>query len=138
MSSTAIIQPLVVLGLWTTLICIWMYVKRIPAMQKAGIDPQAAKHVKDINLPSDVAQVADNYNHLFEQPTLFYAIALAIAVMGHGDETHVQLAWAFVPLRVVHSLVQITINIVMLRFAIFALSWVALGAMIVREAMMVF
>lgn len=138
MSSTAIIQPVIVLGLWTTLICIWMYIKRIPAMQKAGIDPQAAKHVKDLKLPSDVTQIGDNYNHLFEQPTLFYAVALAIAVMGHGDDTHVQLAWAFVFLRIVHSLVQITINVVMVRFGIFALSWVALAAMIIREAMMVF
>lgn len=138
MSSTAIIQPVVVLGLWTTLICIYMYLRRIPAMQKAGIDPQDAKHVKDIKLPSDVTQVGDNYNHLFEQPTLFYAIALAIAVMGHGDETHVQLAWAFVLLRIIHSLVQVTINVVMVRFSIFALSWVALGAMVVREAMMIF
>lgn len=138
MEPTSILQPVIVLGLWTSIMCIWMYVTRIPAMSKAGIDPQAAKHVKDISLPSNIAQIADNYNHLFEQPTLFYAITLAIAVLGHGDETHVQLAWAFVILRVIHSLIHATINIVLIRFSVFALSWVALMVMIIREAMMIF
>lgn len=137
MEPTSILQPVIVLGLWTTVMCIWMYATRIPAMTKAGVDPQAAKHVKDVTLPSNVAQIADNYNHLFEQPTLFYAMALTIAVLGHGDATHVQLAWAFVLLRVLHSLIQSTINIVLIRFAVFALSWVVLAAMIIREAMMI-
>jgi len=134
MEPTAIIQPLIVLAVWTTIIMVLMFVKRIPAMNKAGIDPQAAKHVKDVTLPSNVTQYADNYNHLFEQPTLFYAVVLAIALLGHGDQLNVQLAWAFVFMRILHSLVQITINIVMLRFAVFMLSWAALAALIIREA----
>ena len=85
-----------------------------------------------------VARIADNYNHLFEQPTLFYAIALAIAVMGHGDQTAVTCASSFVILRVGHSLIQSTINIVMLRLAVFTLSWIVLLIMMVREALVIF
>jgi len=134
MDPTAIIQPLIVLALWTTIVMVLMFAKRIPAMNKAGIDPQAGKHVKDITLPSKVAQFADNYNHLFEQPTLFYAVVLAIALLGHGDQLNVQLAWAFVFFRVLHSLIQITINIVMMRFLVFMLSWLVLAVLIIREA----
>ena len=138
MQISAIIQPVIVLGLWTSVMCVWMYATRIPAMGKAGISPQGAKHTKNIELPSKVAQIADNYNHLFEQPTLFYATALAIAVMGHADSIHVQAAWAFVILRIVHSLVQTTINVVLVRFTIFILSWLALIVMLVREANKIF
>ena len=82
--------------------------------------------------------MADNYNHLFEQPTLFYAVALAIAVLGHVDSLHVACAWVFTALRIAHSLVQATVNIILIRFTLFALSWVALAIMIVREALAVF
>ena len=131
------IQPVVALGLWTAVMMIWMYATRIPAM--GGGDPQKSMHPKDFaNLPSEVARIADNYNHLFEQPTLFYATALAIAFAGHGDQIHVWCAWAFVGLRVVHSLVQSTVNVVLLRFSIFILSWVALIVMLLREAGRIF
>ena len=93
---------------------------------------------KAMTLPSEVSRIADNYNHLFEQPTLFYAIAISIAVLGHGDQTAVTCAWSFVILRVVHSLIQSTVNLVMLRFGVFALSWVALLVMTIREALVIF
>ena len=82
--------------------------------------------------------MGDNYNHLFEQPTLFYAMVLLIAVMGHVDALAVACAWNFVVLRIVHSLVQATVNIVALRFVIFLLSWVALLGLIGREALALF
>lgn len=114
---------------------LWMYATRIPAMTRAGIDPQEATKDAMQSLPPGVVQVADNYNHLFEQPTLFYAVALAIAVLGHVDFLHVVCAWSFVVLRVAHSIVQATINLVPVRFALFTLAWIALGIMIVREAL---
>ena len=138
MEPTAILQPVIVLGLWTGVMMIWMYATRFPAAIKAGINPQEAAHLKDFILPSEVARIADNYNHLFEQPTLFYAIALAIAVMGHGDQTAVTWAWSIVILRVGHSLIQSKINIVMLRLAVFTLSWIVLLIMMVREALVIF
>ena len=138
MEPTAILQPVIALGLWTGVMMLWMYATRIPAMNKAGIDPQDAAHPGTMTLPSEGSRIADNYNHLFEQPTLFYAVATTIAVLGHGDATAVTCAWSFVILRVVHSLIQSTVNLVMLRFGVFALSWVALLVMTIREALVIF
>ena len=86
--------------------------------------------------PEDVAdevqRVADNYNHLFEQPTLYYAVVLMIATIGAVDELHVACSWAFLGLRVVHSCVQATIDIVPIRFGLFLLAWIVLAVMILR------
>ena len=139
MEASAILQPVIALGLWTTVMMIWMYATRIPAIGKADIPDDQMGHPPGMNLlPSEVRRIADNYNHLFEQPTLFYAVCLAIAVAGHVDAMAVNCAWAFVGLRVVHSLVQSTVNIVLVRFGIFLLSWLALIVLLVREALVIF
>ena len=83
-------------------------------------------------------RVSNNYNHLFEQPTLFYAVAIGIAVLGHVDTLHVRCAWAFAILRILHSGVQATVDVVAIRFTFFALAWVALGIMVVREVLALF
>jgi len=141
MNAVAILQPVIVMGLLTIAMTVWMYATRIPAMSRAGIDPQAAaregKRALEV-LPPEVTRVADNYNHLFEQPTLFYAIALAIAVLGHVDALHVTCAWLFAGFRILHSLVQATVNIILLRFSLFCVCWIALAIMIFREAAAVF
>lgn len=139
MESTAILQPVFALALWTGVMMIWMYATRIPAIGKTEIPADEAMHPVAFNkLPSEVRRIGDNYNHLFEQPTLFYVVALSLAVLGHGDAVMVNLAWGFVALRVVHSLVQATVNPVLLRFSIFMLSWGVLLAMIIREALILF
>lgn len=138
MDPSPMLRPVFVLGLWTLLVLIWMYATRIPAMSKAGIDPQAATKDSMQALPPEVVRVADNYNHLFEQPTLFYAVAIAIAVAGHGDTIHVACAWAFVGLRILHSLVQATVNIILVRFSLFSLSWLVLAVMLLRESAKLF
>lgn len=139
MEPTAILQPVIVLGLWTGVMMLWMYATRIPAVGNADIpDDQMGHPVGMQLLPSEVRRIADNYNHLFEQPTLFYAVCLTIAVAGHVDAMAVNLAWAFVAIRVVHSLVQATVNVVLLRFGIFMVSWLVLIAMLVREALVIF
>ena len=139
MEASAILQPVVALGLWSAVMRIWMYATRIPAIGNTKIPEAEEGHPVAMSyLPSEVRRIADNYNHLFEQPTLFYAIALTIAVAGHVDAWAVNLAWAFVFIRVVHSLVQATVNIVMLRFCIFMVSWLVLIALMVREALVIF
>jgi hypothetical protein len=116
-----------------------MYSTRIPAIGTTTIPDDQMGHPAGMQLlPSEVRRIADNYNHLFEQPTLFYALCITIAVAGHVDTWAVNLAWAFVALRVVHSLVQATANIVILRFSIFMISWLVLIAMLVREALVIF
>jgi len=139
MEATAILQPVLVMALLTTAMMVWMYATRIPAMQVAGIQPNDARdHGALETLPAWARWPADNYNHLFEQPTLFYAVCLAIAVAGHVDATHVACAWVYTAARIAHSLVQATVNVIMLRFAIFMLSWLALAVLVVREALAVF
>ena len=107
----ALLLPVLALVLWTFVMWFWMYATRIPAMQKAGIDPaELSRTGAPLVLPPEVSRVADNYNHLHEQPTLFYALALAAQLAGAADATSVGLAWAYVATRVVHSLVQATKN----------------------------
>ena len=130
------LAPVLVLIMLTLVVWIWMYATRIPAMQRARIDPQAAAHPGSLDvLPSSARRVADNYNHLLEQPTIFYALVFVIVLSGHTDALNVQLAWAYVGLRVVHTLIQCTVNIVNLRFLVFALSTIVLMAMTAREVM---
>lgn len=130
MDGHQILGPVATLALWSMVMWLWMYATRIPAMRRAKID--AAKMVGgtgkslDEVLPPEVQWKAHNYNHLMEQPTIFYAVALALAIAGMGDGINAQLAWAYVGLRILHSLVQATVNRVMVRFAIFALASVAL------------
>jgi hypothetical protein len=134
MDASAILLPVFAMGLLTVAMFLWMLATRLPAMTRAGMVAQDARDTSALkSLPPEVTQIADNYNHLFEQPTLFYAVAISIAVLGHVDAVHVACAWAFTALRVLHSAVQATINIVNIRFALFGLAWIALAVMIVRE-----
>ncbi len=129
-----LLTPVLALIVWTLAVWFWMYATRLPAIQAAKIDPESARHPGSLDaLPSRVRAVADNYNHLMEQPTIFYAMVFYVVLAGHSDQVHIWLAWAYVALRVVHSLIQNTVNIVPLRFAVFALSTFCLAAMAVRE-----
>jgi len=128
------IAPVLALVSWSLLMWAWMYAQRLPAMSKAGIKPQDARFPGALDvLPDRARQAAHNYNHLMEQPTIFYAAALAIAVAGHADGTAIALAWTYVALRVVHSLIQASVNLVLGRFLAFGLSTIVLAAMVVRE-----
>jgi hypothetical protein len=131
----SMLTPVLALVALTLVVWVWMYATRIPAMQKAGITPQAARQAGtwEAGNSSKRAAVAENYNHLLEQPTIFYALAFYIVLVAHTDRSHVYLAWAYVVLRVVHTLIQGTVNVVMWRFSVFALSTVALMIMAGRE-----
>ena len=89
-------------------------------------------------LPAEAQWKAHNYNHLHEAPTVFYAVALVLALIGHGDGVNALIAWIYVGLRVIHSLVQATVNVVMVRFVLDALSSVALIVLIFHAAIVVF
>jgi hypothetical protein len=133
------VGPVLALVGWTFVMWFWMYATRIPAMQKAKIDvAELSRTGRKLELPPEVARVADNYNHLHEQPTLFYAVALAAQLAGAADAVNVGLAWAYVVLRVVHSIVQATRNVIPVRFAVFALGSFVLLALAVRTALAVF
>jgi len=129
-TNESILLPVFALALWTVVMLAWTLITRIPAINAQG-GVGGFGHPPDMaKLPVHVRRIADNHNHLYEQPTIFYAVCLAIAVLGHTTETLVLLAWAFVVARVVHSLVQALINVVLVRFAVFLVAWAALLTMI--------
>ena len=140
--NMGILQPVVALAAWTMVMWLWMYATRIPAMVKAKVD--ADRMVRDPEmtldklLPPEVSWKAHNYNHLHEAPTVFYAIAILLAIVGQGDGINETLGWAYLALRVIHSLVQVTTNKVLVRFGVFVLSSLVLIALIVHAAMAVF
>jgi hypothetical protein len=134
--NAGMLAPVLALVGWTFVLWFWMYATRIPAMQRARIDvAELSRTGAPLVLPPEVARVADNYNHLHEQPTLFYAVALAAQLAGVTDGVSVGLAWAYVALRVVHSLIQATRNVIPLRFAVFAAGSLVLLALGVRTAL---
>jgi hypothetical protein len=138
----AILQPVVALAAWTMVMWFWLYAARLPAMSRANIDPDAIvrdpEMTLDKNLPPQVMWKAHNYNHLHEAPTVFYAVALVLAIVGAGDGVNLTLAWVYVSLRVIHSLVQATVNKVKLRFMIFAASSFVLMALVFNAAAALF
>lgn len=133
------LTPGLALIVWTFVMWFWLYATRIPAMRAAGLDPKRVKRRDDIEaLPVKVKQVADNYNHLHEQPTIFYALIVYSHLVGVADSTNIGLAWTYVAIRVVHSFVQATSNFVPLRFSIFALASLTLMIMAARNVAALF
>lgn len=142
MDNSPILQPMVALILWTMLIWLWMYITRIPAMSKAQIDVENLVRGKtgdlDDLLPAEVQWKAHNYNHLLTEPTLFYVVCVVLALIGHGDGLNLIIAWVYVGLRILHSLIQITINRIKFRFLVFALSSLCIIALAIRAATAIF
>ena len=140
MPTSPILQPVIALVLWTFVMWAWLYATRIPAIQAANKPMLPEMTLADLNamIPAQVRWKADNYNHLMEQPTIFYAVALAAAVGGVGSGLNAWLAWGYVGLRVVHSLVQAIANPIMVRFSIFMLSSIVLAGLAIHAAMGLF
>lgn len=137
-----ILQPVIALAGWTMVMWAWMYWTRIPAMNKAGLSNAELSTLNqatlDAVLPPHVQWKAYNYNHLHEAPTVFYAVAIVLAIIGQGDGLNAALGWAYVGLRVIHSLVQAVVNAVMVRFAVFVASSLVLMALILHAALAMF
>ncbi len=131
MHYSPILVPVVALVAWSLVMLVWLAIARRRAFAAMGIGwgtiPRGSRGVNlDGRAPDEAQWPSHNYNHLMEQPTIFYAIALTLALMGFGDGINLYLAWGYVGLRIVHSIVQSTINIVAIRFAIFALATLCL------------
>ena len=127
MHYSPILAPIVALVAWTIIMLIWMMAVRIPAMKRAGVTLGTARRGgRGVNLdgvlPDEAQWKSHNYNHLMEQPTIFYAIALTLALMDMGHGINLWLAWGYVGFRILHSLIQSTSNIVAYRFSMFALA----------------
>ena len=142
MIGMEILKPVIVLAGWTMVMWLWMYITRLPAMTAAKIDSKTlvggTGQTLDAVLPAKTQWIAHNYNHLHEAPTVFYAVALVLAMIGQDDGFNVDIAWAYVGLRIVHSLVQVLSNRVIVRFGIFVLSSIALMMLVAHAAMALF
>jgi hypothetical protein len=134
-----ILVPVLALCVWTFVLWFWMYATRLPAMKKARINVKRLKRKQELDvLPVPVQQIADNYNHLHEQPTVFYALAFYSHLVGVADSLNVQLAWAYVVLRMAHSLIQCTSNFVPLRFTVFTAASLTLMVITLRNVLALF
>lgn len=134
------LTPVLLMILWTAIMWLWMYATRIPAMQKAQINPDDARHPGTYSdkIPPNVRAVADNYNHLHEQPTIFYTLMVFAALTGGADALMMKLAYGYVGVRVLHSLIQVLSPKVMHRFLMFAIGSIVLFVMIGKEVIRVF
>ena len=126
MSYSPILAPVVALVAWSIVVMLWMVATRFAAMRKAGITlanaPRGARgHQLDGVIDERVQWKSHNYTHLMEQPTLFYAIALTLALMDMGGGLNYWLAWGYVGFRVLHSIVQGTVNRLIIRTPLFVL-----------------
>jgi len=134
--SNPILAPVAVLILWSLIMMVWMLATRMPAIKKLGVDLGKVRGTKpnmlDGVLPDKTMWPAHNYNHLMEQPTIFYAACLTLAIMGMGYGLNAWLAWGYTLIRIAHSLVQSTTNIVGIRFMLFVLSSLCLLALAVH------
>jgi hypothetical protein len=129
----SLIPPVLALVAWTFVMWVWLYATRIPAMRAARVDlVKVSRTGAKLELPPEVARVADNYNHLHEQPTIFYALALAAQVGNAVDAWSVGFAWTYVILRVIHSFVQATRNVIVVRFFVFVAASLALLLLLAR------
>jgi hypothetical protein len=131
-----ILLPVVALVAWTFVMWSWMYATRIPAIRASRmvLDGEAPRGQQMATLPAHVRWKADNYNHLHEQPQVFYAIAIVAYLIDRGDGVNLGLAWAYVGLRVVHSLWQALVNVILVRFTLFVASSLVLLALTIRVA----
>jgi hypothetical protein len=123
---------------WTFVMWAWLYATRIPAIAGRPMEPSMTAADLNAVIPARVRWKADNYNHLHEQPTLFYAVALTLAAAGAGTGLNLWLAWTYVAIRVAHSLIQALGNVILVRFSVFMVGSLVLLALAVRAAGVVF
>lgn len=129
--------PVIVLVLWSLVMLGWTIVRRFSAMKASRISLSGRRGGRGQDLEKIIPDASvhwpsHNYTHLMEQPTLFYAVALALFAMGAGSGWSAWLAWAYVAIRVVHSVVQSTSNIISIRANLFLASTVVLIALAAR------
>jgi hypothetical protein len=135
--TSAILAPAAALVLWSVIVMYWVMFTRMPAFKKAGVDlaasPPGGRYVDvEASMPERVNWVSHNHTHLMEQPTLFYAVALILAVAGDVSALNLGLAWGYVGLRVLHSLWQILVNSIPVRFTLFFFSSLCLTVLAVN------
>jgi hypothetical protein len=137
MDTIPILAPAAVLVLWSLVMLLWVTATRFPAFTRAGITVGTAEpgsRYADVEsmMPAKVNWKSHNYTHLMEQPTIFYAVVAVLALAGEGAGINATMAWAYVGLRVVHSVWQSTVNIISVRITLFTLSTLCLWVLAIN------
>ncbi|CAK4033260.1 Hypothetical predicted protein [Lecanosticta acicola] len=140
LGRSPLLRPVAALAGWTFVMQTWMHVTRVQAIGQYNVSVEPDQIKEDVNkkIPISIAQIADNFNHLHEQPTVFYAVALSLAMIGDSHDYTILAAWGYVGVRIMHSLFQATVNKVMVRFPMFASSSVVLAGLTARLAQLVY
>ena len=139
MDQAAIFQPFVATMLLTLVVWIYMYSRRLPFIFSSGLDPKQMTPAELARRsPPQVSNPSDNLKNLFELPTVFYAVVLYLYVTQQVDAVYLAAAWCFFALRVLHSLVHCTFNLIPLRFTVYVVSAAALWFMVMRAAVAAF
>ena len=120
MPPSPLLGPVVALVAWTLVMLIWMAVARFPLLRGRDIPDGSRGADLERVAPGKAHWPAHNYLHLMEQPTIFYAIVFALILMHFDAAINVYLAWGYVGFRVLHSLLQATVNVVRYRLLLFA------------------
>ena len=137
MEQIPILAPAAVLVLWSLVVLLWMSATRFPAFAKVGLkigEAAPGSRYVDVepSMPAKVNWKSHNYTHLMEQPTIFYAAVLILALAGEGSGINASFAWAYVGLRVVHSIWQSMVNIISVRVTLFTLATLCLWVLAVN------
>jgi hypothetical protein len=121
--NTSLLAPAAMLIAWSIIMLFWMASTRLPAASKAGVNIGASVggRGQDIDpvVPQNVAWKSHNYSHLMEQPTIFYAVIMLLTLADNINMVSIGLAWGYILLRILHSLWQVLVNTVKIRFLIF-------------------
>jgi hypothetical protein len=136
-----LIAPVIALVCWTLAVMIWLGYERVRNINRLKLSPDAGKFARDLNalMPDRAKQVSDNYMHLMEQPTLFYAVCFSLQFLGQGEHpVNIGFAWGYVTIRVLHTLVHSTFNDVRIRFFLFLLSSVFLVGLVTHAVLGMF
>ena len=138
MQINPLLGPVVALVAWSIVMLFWMVISRAPQFRGRKIPEGTRGADIEREQPGRANWPAHNYQHLMEQPTIFYAIVFALVLMGFDARINVYLAWGYVGLRILHSIFQATINVVPVRFLLFLLSTLCLIALTIHAAIYLF
>lgn len=136
MHPSPLLAPVVALVAWSIVMLVWLAIARAPFVRGRLPDGARGSDVERDH-PGRANWPAHNYAHLMEQPTIFYAIVFALILMGFDHPINVYLAWGYVALRIAHSILQATVNIVRLRFLLFLLATICLVCLTVHAGLFI-
>ena len=134
MNPERILIPMAALAAWTFVVLLIIPYKRIGAGFKGLVTWRDFKYGESAKVPPDVSIPNRNFMNLLEMPVLFYVACLTFYVTKRVDAAPVVLAWVYVGLRVIHSVVHLTYNRVRDRLIVYAACGVVLATIWIRLA----